>query len=283
MNYSEFIIECIKTKKPIVFCKYGDGEYICVKKYLNNPNISDIVDETDLNAEINNCNIVICNSDRDTYTEKLSKGLLNSINYIVNQDNVLIGQYLNVDKIWEQIVNRKINWCSYEILLFNYLDIYDNIRFTNKINIYKSIKNSKMNKIIICNELLIKTEILLDINHIITIPFNSWFDDKFEEILDKVKNLMNNDMNIILTSCGMSAKVLIAELHKINPNNIYLDIGSGLDLVCTKRNTRNFNITYENIYEKFKEHDFIPDNWNHEKYDFIYNDASEKLGNDFIK
>ena len=61
MNNSEFIIECIKTNKPIVFCKYGDGEYICVKKYLNNPKIADIVDETDLNAEINNCNIVICN------------------------------------------------------------------------------------------------------------------------------------------------------------------------------------------------------------------------------
>ena len=38
-----------------------------------------------------------------------------------------------------------------------------------------------------------------------------------------------------MTSCGQSAKVLIAELHKTYPNGIYLDVGSGLDCICTKR------------------------------------------------
>jgi len=109
---------------------------------------------------------------------------------------------------------------------------------------------------------------------------NNWFDIKFDEVVNEVRQLIGevDGNHIILTACGMSAKVLIAELHKTHPNGIYLDIGSGLDCICTKRDSRGWGYKYDQIYTKFKEHNFLPDDWEDPKYDFIYNDAYNKLG-----
>ena len=63
-----------------------------------------------------------------------------------------------------------------------------------------------------------------------------------------------------MTCCGMSAKVLISELRKKHSRGIYLDIGSALDYVCTKKCSRGNKYSYEYIENVFR--DLIPDNWN---------------------
>ena len=132
-----------------------------------------------------------------------------------------------------------------------------------------------MKKIIICSELLIKTKILLNLDHVVLIPLNNWFDTKFDETLNKVKELIGDKdgEHIILTASGMSSKVLIAELHKSYPNGIYLDIGSGLDCIYTKRDSRVWGYKCEKIYDKFKEHNLLSDDWNDLKHDHIYDKA----------
>ena len=74
----------------------------------------------------------------------------------------------------------------------------------------------------------------------------------------------------------MSAKVLICELIKRFPNNIYLDFGSALDKICTKRTSRGWEPSYEQFMEDLKE--IIPEKWNNSEYEPIYKEAQFKLG-----
>ena len=256
MLNTQIIVKNIENNTPFIFLKFGDGEYLCASKNFN----------------INNDDNTNC--DNDTYTKKLSNSLNESFKYLVNNtQNTYYGKWDEplIYKYWESIVNKPINWVNYESLMF-----YD--KNINKLEIFKTIKNSKQKKIYVCNKLLRKVKILLNIDKMVYIPINNWFDDEFDDILNKIKNIISKeDENFILmTSCGMSAKVLITELYKIYPNSIYLDIGSGLDLICTKRTTRGFHIDYDFCYNFFK--DILPDNWNDPKYDYIYPKAQNKLG-----
>jgi hypothetical protein len=111
----------------------------------------------------------------------------------------------------------------------------------------------------------------------INIPINNWFDSQFDIVMDKFKQIINpNKQYIIMTCCGMSAKVVIAELHKLYPNNIYLDIGSGIDEICTKRNTRNHKPLYDLFMKYYNE--LIPADWDDNNYNYIYDLARKNLG-----
>lgn len=114
---------------------------------------------------------------------------------------------------------------------------------------------SPLKKVFICNKSLIKSKKLLNIDHLILIPYNNWFDSQFDNILNKVSELIKNEEKfIVMTVCGMSAKVLISELYKLYENGIYLDIGNGLDYLCWK-DTRGWNKMYSREYlkEMFKD------------------------------
>jgi len=68
------------------------------------------------------------------------------------------------------------------------------------------------------------------------VPFNNWFDKYYETVIEHTAKLIGEDGNhIIITCCGMGAKVIICELKKRFPRGIYLDFGSALDLICTKK------------------------------------------------
>lgn len=269
MNFIDTCTECIVNNKPIVYCKYGDGEHYCAAKFSHNINRGD------------------CNGDNDMYTQELSDGLRKSFTYITNQDNTFIGKWFNQETIdyWEEIALKKVNWVEYHSLLFDGPhNLNDDNLFIKKTKIYKAVKESKLKKIIICNKYLVRAKGLLNMDDIVIVPLNSWFNTEFDDILNQVRQLIGEDGNhIIITACGMSAKVLITELHKSHPNGIYLDVGSGLDCICTKTETRGFAIKYEQMYEKFKEHNFIPEDWDDSKYDFIYKEAYYNLGTNLPK
>ena len=133
-----------------------------------------------------------------------------------------------------------------------------------------------MKKIIICNNLLIKSKILLNLDLMITVSYNNWFNqNNVDNILEYFKKY-DNEQCIVITCCGMGAKVLIAKLHKLYPNNIYLDFGSALDQLCTKKNTRAVVNSYNQFLITYK--DLIPDNWDDKEYDYIEQLANQHLG-----
>lgn len=250
MNISNILTEHVLNNKPISFSKYGDGEYYCA--FTRNGG----------------------NCDNDTYTNKLGDSLINSFKYMSNAENSYVGLWHDLTKKenWEKLVNTKVNWAHYHSII---MDRHPNDH--EKLKLYRAIKNSNRKKIIICNPLLVKSKLLFNADDIVFVPFNNWFDTQFNTLLDIVCNLINTDGNhIVITCCGMSAKVLICELHKLFPNGIYLDFGSALDLICTKRDSRGREYDYQ--YIRYFLSELLPSDWDDSKYDYIYQEARYKMG-----
>lgn len=254
---TKFLAYNIAFKRPIVYVKYGDGEYNCC------------------------IDTVGYNINRDTYTNKLKNGLINSLKYYVDEtDNSYIGRWHdnNVINYYQSLVKKRINFLCYESII-NYFWQETITETKEKVNLLKTIKQSNLKKIIICNNLLVKSKILLNIDDLIEVPYNNWFDEYYDTILDQTTKSIeynpSNEQCIVLTACGMGAKVLIADLHKRFPKNIYLDLGSAIDEICTKLNTRHNKNHYDEYIDIYKE--IIPWNWNDPSYDYIYNESLVKL------
>jgi hypothetical protein len=260
MNITNYLTECVRHKIPVSFSKYGDGEYYCTLGWKG------------------------ANCDKDSYTDNLRNGIAQSFKYMVEEaKSAHIGLWENPEHKadWETRVDIPVRWAKYHTILFD----HDNDEA--KVELYKAIHQSTAKKIIVCNPLLIKSQMLLNADYIITVPFNNWFDQYYADVMNQIieqigenedqRNHQTNHSNhIIITCCGMGAKVLICELYKKYPNGIYLDFGSAMDFVCTKKDSRNRNVSYDYQIELLK--DIIPDEWDDPKYDWIYEEAKEKLG-----
>ncbi len=253
------IANSIILDKPITFLKFGDGEYAASNFWRGN------------------------NCDNDRYTLKLGFSLRESFKYqVYNNNNCLMGAWHESEnkKYWESLVNsNEVKWVDYHIFVFDNHDLEDKNKFSEKINLYKIIKNCKRKKIYICNELMVKAKILLDIDYLIFVPLSNWFDNSLENVIQNIIEIIGEEdgKHMVLTSCGMGAKVVLTELYKKYPNGIYLDIGSALDLICTKKNSRGY-YSYDTFYNNFLENDFIPNGWDSPEYDYIYPIAQQNLG-----
>lgn len=250
MNITNLLTEHVINNKPISFSKYGDGEYNCV-----------------FNRNGRNC-------DYDSYTNKLGEALLNSFKYMVDYaNNAYIGLWHNhnIKNKWEEHVTKNVLWSEYHSI------IIDKKNDIEKLNLYKSIKYSPRKKIIVCNRLLLKSKLLFNADELIIVPLNNWFDNEFDNILNSICNVIQTDGNhIVITCCGMSAKVLICELYKRFPKGIYLDFGSAIDLICTKRDSRGREYNYDYIHDLLKE--LLPKEWDDDHFDYIYDEAWNSLG-----
>lgn len=248
----------IKENKPFVHIRFGDGEYFCsIRKFKNGTNTSGTY-----------------------YTKKLSEALINSFKYICNLDNSVIGIWPDCnDKSCQDYIeglsSKPLTYC-------NFRELYLNPESPESaINVYKEIKNLKRFKILIGNRLMTKAHMILDTCITIPVGFSNWFYEDFNAILEQAIDIsegFNNNVMFIVAA-GMGGKVLIAELHKKIPSAIFIDLGSSLDFICTKKATRgweNVKYKYEDYLEIFKE--IIPDNWDDPKYDYIYSEATKMLG-----
>jgi hypothetical protein len=250
MEITTYLTDCVKQKIPVAFAKYGDGEQLAA-------------------SGINGCNC-----DRDPYTDKLKNGIIDSFKYMVDHAQnsyIAIWPFNDAIEYWKQFVEKPIRNVDYCAI------IMAGEKNEKKIDLLKAIKESQLKKIYICNPLMKRAKILLNIDHMIHVPLNNWVDSELENILDTIKSIITaNEQFIILTSAGMGAKILISELCKLFPNNIYLDVGSALDQICTKKKSRGYEPSYEQAIENLK--DIIPEDWDSPEYNYIYNEAYYNIG-----
>ena len=249
MEITNLLSECIRSGTPVSFSKYGDGEYACAKLFNGH------------------------NCDADFYTQKKQIALIESFKYMAETaPNAYMSYWTEeISSYWKSLTKTQVRWGKLHTLIF------DDDHVEEKIELYKTIKQSPLKKIYICNPLMAKAQPLLDIDLMVYIPLNNWFDNSFEELMQTLNTVISADEQyIIMCSAGMGAKVVICELSKLFPNNIYLDIGSALDTICTKRVTRDHNRTYEKVLYYLK--DILPSDWNDTKYDYIYDEAKNKMG-----
>lgn len=214
MDINKFIQE----NTPFVFAKFGDGEYYAAKKCTGG------------------------NCDGTPYTQKLGDGVIESFKYLTSLSNVFIGKwddFKGVADYFESLTGNSVNWENYNILIPK-----SPSEFLNRtLSYFKTIRNAKQQKIYVCNPAMVREsrEILKIDRHVPVHPTN-WFEQNYDSVLQSVINSVETPDNvIIMTSAGMGAKVLIADLRKKFPNAIIIDIGSALDLVCSNRKTRNFH------------------------------------------
>lgn len=239
MDITEYLTKCVETNTPVSFSKYGDGEYLCATGGAG------------------------YNCDHDNYTERKAMALINSIKYMVdNMENAYISKWPDtyITDYWQSLVSRPINWGLQHTILF------DGNNDDAKVQLYKSIKkNNTLVKIILCNHKVAKAKKILDLDHVVIIPLNNWFDNDFEKYLNIIVNIIKSDGRnpLIITCCGMNAKIMICEITKIFPHGIYLDFGSALDKICTQETTRSCQQSYEYLIDKLK--DLLPDEWVNEK------------------
>ena len=265
-NIVELLTECIREKKPVSFCKYGDGEYHCA-----------IQGCADIITDKNNC-------DADFYTKKLQQGILQSFKYMAETaENSYIGRWGNEDnslEFWNKLVEdkNKIKWAEYHTFIIDINDFKnDTYNLQKKITLYETIQNSDLQKIIICNPILIKSAFLLKSKNVIHVPFNNWFDQYFNDLILTITKIVgDNEQPMIISACGMGAKVLICELNKIYPKGIFLDFGSAMDFICTKRDSRGREYSYDLLYNLMER--ILPEDWHDPKYDELYEIAKTKMG-----
>jgi hypothetical protein len=264
---ADYITYCIENKTPVSFLKFGDGEFQCVT----------------------GCNGGNC--DADPYTKSLSEGIKSSFSYLSQQPNTLFGAWHTPEVVnfWESIVENSPKWVNYHTLIVDIEDLRkrDNGEFDKKMKLLRTIKTSPLPKIIICNELLQKTKLLFgggeaDVTTVF-VPLRDWFDTKFNEIFGQIKAECEraNGQAILIFSAGMGSKVLVYELYKLFPQNIYLDFGSALDIICTRQDSRGRGYGYGNLYEAIRRAGgVLPEDavWHDPKYNPIYESASRNLG-----
>jgi hypothetical protein len=250
MDITTYLTECVLTQTPVAFLKYGDGEHSAANHSVGH------------------------NCDNDTYTESLSENIRSSFTYMVDEaPNTYIGIWHDGGHIdyWTSIVKNPIRTVKYHTL------ILDTDNRPAKIQLFKAIKESPLKKIYVCNPLMVRAKPLLNIDYMVHVPFNNWFDTLFSDILHQIEVCMKeSEQHIILISAGMGAKVLVAELSKRYPQNIYLDIGSGLDKICTKKTTRGWEPYYHELVNEFRE--ILPPDWESADYQPIFDAAKKTLG-----
>jgi hypothetical protein len=250
MEITSYLTECVRNGTPVSYSKYGDGEHSAANGHSG------------------------ANCDQDIYTNRLSQGIRNAFTYMINEaPNTYIGIWHDGGHIdyWTTLVTKPINIAKYHTL------ILDHDHRQEKVDLFKTIKKSQIKKIYICNPLMVRARGLLNIDFMVHVPFNNWFDERFDSILQEVeKCIVDGEQYIILTSAGMGAKILIAELSKKYPQNIYLDIGSGLDKVCTKKTSRGWEPSYAELMWEFR--DILSEDWESPEYNWVFDQARDKLG-----
>ena len=249
MEAAPIITACIQAKTPISFCKYGDGEYGCMIGWNG------------------------CNCDADGYTTKKRLGLLAALPFMVDQlPNAYIGMWHTAESLqWMQrLATKPVVWANYHSIM---LESYS----PEKIELYRTIKRSDMKKVYLCNALLAKAQLLFDIDHMIYVPLNNWFDDMVEGVVEQIAAVLDPTAPcIVMMSAGMGAKIVVYLLAQRFPHHIYLDFGSALDKICTKHTSRGWEPAYETTMEWLKE--LLPPDWDDPKYEPIYEQAKMKLG-----
>lgn len=218
----------IQTNTPFVFAKFGDGEY---------------------NAVIG---LHGANCDGTPYTQTLGQKIRDAFLYLNTFENVYIGKWADFNSVaeyWVKLAQHPIHWADYNLLICR-----SKSEFLNRgLQYFTAIRNAPQQKIYVCNQSMVSlSKDLLNIHDFTVVDPVNWFEASYDRILHDVSSKVKNPENVmILTSAGMGAKPLIADLWKKYPKAIIIDVGSALDAVCSLRKSRDYHgvFTIQDIQE----------------------------------
>lgn len=218
--------QLLKSNKKFAFSKYADGEWLA----MNN-----------ISCQPGNGEWIIENSHKNQYSRQL---LINSFKYKHPDYYVGISCPCCQGQAHYQMVQFSEQY--EENLTFanifvnsNYKYFVDNIvpEFSKKQIILVANKNSDV------------TKLPFNVEDFYGVGYNAWIDDLNIFNVIKEKNYKNKT---ILFSCGPLGNILCHQLHLINKENTYIDIGSTIDkwLNNDVRNKRCYAIGVSSFSDK---------------------------------
>jgi hypothetical protein len=271
------LTDAIRTNQPLAFAKFGDGEIICVYGTLTR--LLQLPCQAPALPPVGRMN---CDHDNYYVVEK-ALGLVHAIRHFTNDSSSsFCGLWDNSQKhapFWQQFMKTPIRWANYHSIIIEKEDlVQQNQVLKDKIELYRTIQQSDRPKVMICNKLLAKAESLLNIDYMHYVPTSNWFDhlSSYVAIITEYLKKQGSDYPIVLTMAGMGAKVLLYKLMEAFPKGVFIDIGSGLDILCTKRRSRDNGTYYEDMRAAFAP--ILPMTWDDEKYEALYKEAEQIIG-----
>jgi len=236
MNSTQQLTSYIQQNIPCMFVKYGDGEYYAA-----------------MFCDGGNC-------DGTPYTKNLGSKVRESFIYNSQQKNAMIGEWHSMlnKPFWEGLdpAIRDVQWVDFHTVLID-----QTTSNADKLLLFSAIQDSSRKKIYIANGTMTRAKDFFNIQTHVVINPSNWFDTEYESVFAEASSAIEDDSNtLVLISAGMGGKYLLSELHKKHPNAIYIDIGSGFDMLCAKRNSRSYNPPYNWICSYLGP--ILPPGWN---------------------
>lgn len=202
----EFIFNKIKNKEYFSFSKYADGEY----KVL--------------------CNEYITNCDNWTFDPSIHhleyKYLIDSYQY--NHSDYYVGiscpccqPSSHIDWMKENVGSKNVTWAN--IFVNSNYEYFKN-------NFFPEFNKWEGEITLIANEQGEGKNLPFKINNYLPIQIGSWFNPSLEHIIDLLKEkAINQNNQLFLFSGGPLGNILAHQLHLVNKNNTYIDIGSTIN------------------------------------------------------
>lgn len=234
---TEELTRRIVADEPCGFIKYGDGEYFAAIQYPGH------------------------NCDGTPYSPALGAKIVESFRFLSAQPHLMLGAWHDPAKAayWNPLSASPPNWVDYHTA------IIDDLARPEKARLYKAIKESPRHKVYVANAEMHKAAPLLNLQALIAVHPSNWFDTAYDDTLSAVCASIDGAGSgaMLITSAGMGAKPLIADVIKKYPGTIVIDVGSALDTICTKRDTRGFGHAHGIYHDQLCEYlrEIVPQNW----------------------
>jgi hypothetical protein len=123
MEITNTISECIRTRTPVSFSKYGDGEYACAKLFNGH------------------------NCDADFYTEKKKIALIESFKYVVETaPNAYMSYWSDeLSPYWQSLTKTPVRWGKLHTLIFDDDSVQEKVElYTSKVALIQQMQQTKM-------------------------------------------------------------------------------------------------------------------------------------------
>ena len=228
------LLKLIDEDKRVIFTKFGDGEYYNMTSYF--------IDKNNMTSTLTQN----CDNDKFTYEFgiKLREAFINLCS--INNNDVFLGRWYNDDtsKFLLGLIYDNLGVVS--VPFVNYQFIYPDYEYHKNNNLFlfvKKIQELNKFKLIVSNNNNKRLSIIFNSNNFLEIPQSSWFAmGLYSKIYDYISNILNNFPNaLIIFAAGMGSKILISNLASNYRNASFIDIGSGFDILATKKDTRDWH------------------------------------------
>tara|TARA_R110000803_G_scaffold184182_5_gene246512 strand:- start:1075 stop:1785 length:711 start_codon:yes stop_codon:yes gene_type:complete len=201
-----FIFNKIKNKKHFAFSKYADGEFKILK-----------------NEAITNCdNWTFCpNSHKEERGLLYESFLYNHEDYIVGVSCPCCQPISDVKWMRSKVKADNITWAN--LLVNGNYDFF-------KSNFFPEFDNWNGKVTLVANQIGLYKKMPFKVDSFIPIKIGSWQKPEVFDIIKKLKTqAIEQDDQLFLFSGGPLGNILAHQLHLVNQNNTYLDIGSTIN------------------------------------------------------